>query len=279
LDHVLVQKAGYLSEYYGKWHLPDKLWYSHTSFETKNDYNNNTTSGIPNNIIHYNDYDFAKNEFYFVEDSDGKKNQRYLDYWSVQGLIDRTLQEGQQYDTYSGYPYTPIQLDARARHQSAVGCQLELVVVYLCLSESTCCKGLSVTNWSNLRSLSFHYSQTGTPLTTSRGFEVYEVTQPNILGQYALSEDYTPSHFTGQLANEALKRFVNQSDPWFLTVSFHNPHPPMVPAWKYLEYYWNKRDKLFLSPNMNDDLSNSAYGNIIDQIPDYQVLSMWKAKL
>jgi hypothetical protein len=53
-----------------------------------------------------------------VEDSDGKKNQRYLDYWAGQGMIDRTLQEGQQYDTYTGYPYTPIQLDARARHQS-----------------------------------------------------------------------------------------------------------------------------------------------------------------
>jgi hypothetical protein len=114
-------------------------------------------------------------------------------------------------------------------------------------------------------------SQTGTPLTTSRGFEVYDVTQPNVVGRYALSEDYTPSHFTGHLANEALNRLVNQSDPWFLTVSFHNPHPPMVPAWKYLEYYWNNRDQLFLSPNMNDDLSNSAYGNIVNKIPEYQV--------
>jgi arylsulfatase A-like enzyme len=56
LDHVLVQKAGYLSEYYGKWHLPDKLWYSHPSFDTSN---NATTNG--NNIIHYNDYDYTQN--------------------------------------------------------------------------------------------------------------------------------------------------------------------------------------------------------------------------
>jgi hypothetical protein len=62
--------------------------------------------------------------------------------------------------------------------------------------------------------------QTGTPLTTSRGFEIYEVTQPNVVGQYALSEDYTPSHFTGHLANEALTRLVNQSDPWFFDGQF-----------------------------------------------------------
>jgi hypothetical protein len=136
LDHVLVQKAGYLSEYYGKWHLPDKLWYSHKSFD--DNINSNSTNGNTNNnnnIIHYNDYDYAQKQFYFVDDSDGKKNQRYLDYWASQGMIERSLQEGQQYDTYTGYPYTPIQLDARARHQSAVGFSqlvLDLVVLLHC---------------------------------------------------------------------------------------------------------------------------------------------------
>ena len=48
----------------------------------------------------------------------GKTND--IDYWAGQGMIDRTLQEGQQYDTYTGYPYTPIQFYARTRHQSAV---------------------------------------------------------------------------------------------------------------------------------------------------------------
>jgi hypothetical protein len=120
--------------------------------------------------------------------------------------------------------------------------------------------------------VALHYlSQTGTPLTTTRGFEIYEITQPNVAGQFALSEDYTPSHFTGQVANAAIQRLTNQTDPWFVTVSFHNPHPPMVPASKHLEYYWNNRQDLFLSPNMNDDLSNSAYTNIVNKIPDYQV--------
>jgi hypothetical protein len=115
------------------------------------------------------------------------------------------------------------------------------------------------------------HTQTGTSLTTNKGFEIYEVTQPNVAGQFALSDEFTPSHFTAQVANQAIQRLVSQSDPWFLTVSFHNPHPPMVAASKYLDNYWNSRDQLFLSPNMNDDLSNSAYGNIVGKIPDYQV--------
>jgi hypothetical protein len=114
--------------------------------------------------------------------------------------------------------------------------------------------------------------KTGTPLSTNHGFELFEVTQPNVLGQFALSDQYTPSHFTGYVANQALQRLLSQpSDPWLLTVSFHNPRPPMVPAYQQLEYYWNNRDSLFLSPNMVDNLTNSAYGNIVNKIPDYQV--------
>lgn len=56
------------------------------------------------------------------------------------------------------------------------------------------------------------------------GFDIFRVTQPNVVGQFGLSEDYTPSHFTGDVANRALHRFVKQYDPWFLTVCFHNPH-------------------------------------------------------
>jgi arylsulfatase A-like enzyme len=215
LDHVLVETRGYLSEYYGKWHIPDKLMYSKANGQ---------------NIIQYNDYDFAQEEPYFLDDSDGRKNMRFLEHFQRQGMISKDLQDGQQYDTYTGFPYTPIQLDSRARHGSP----------------------------------------TGTPLTTNHGFEIYEITQPNVVGEFALSDDYTPSHFTAHVANEALLRLKQQSDPWFLTVSFHNPHPPMIPASKHLEYYWSNRESLFVSPNMIDDLSNSAYGNIVDKIPDYQ---------
>lgn len=119
LDQVLVERMGYLSEYYGKWHMPDTLWYSKNT--TTTDTNNSNKKNNKDNIVQYNDYDFVNSEFYFLDDSDGRKNQRYLDYHVQQGQIERSIsQDGQQYDTYTGFPYTPIQLDARARKQSPV---------------------------------------------------------------------------------------------------------------------------------------------------------------
>jgi arylsulfatase A-like enzyme len=42
----------------------------------------------------------------------------------------------------------------------------------------------------------------------------------------------------------------------------------MVPASKHLDYYWDNRANLFLSPNMKAE-NNTAYGSIIGQIPEY----------
>ena len=66
---------------------------------------------------------------------------------------------------------------------------------------------------------------TGTPLKTQNGFQHYETTQPNVCGNFSLSEDYTTSHFTGDVSFRALDRLLGQDRPFFLTVSFHNPHP------------------------------------------------------
>jgi hypothetical protein len=218
LDHILVEQYGYVSEYYGKWHIPDKLLHSKNKAYPSH------------NIVHYNDYSYEKDEFYFMFDNEDRKMERYLEYFHDElGVIERELEEGQQYDTYTGYPYTPIQLDSRARHQSP----------------------------------------TGTPLTENRGFELYEITQPNVLGRYSLDGNYTPSHFTGTIAVTALQRLLSQSDPWLMTVSFHSPHPPMVPASAHLDKYWNNRDLLFVSPSIGDEGENSAYGGTSNLIPDY----------
>lgn len=218
LDHVLVEQYGYISEYYGKWHIPDKLLYN----------KKNKSSEPVHNIIHYNDYDYTRDEYFFIFESEEPKLKRYLEYYHDDlGVINQTLAEGQQYDTFTGYPYTPIQLDSR------------------------------------------YDSATGTPLTEGRGFEIYEITQPNVVGRYGLDENYTPTHFTGSIALGALQRLLTQSDPWLLTVSFHNPHPPMVPASAYLDYYWSNRDKLFVSPSIDDDGNNTAYGRFSDMMPEY----------
>jgi hypothetical protein len=105
IDHILVAELGYLSEYYGKWHVPDELMYSKDE--------------DGRNLIHYNNFDYKQEEFFFSDDSDGRKNQRYLEYFNDVGTIDRdAINDGQQYDTYTGYPYDPITLDARKRRNS-----------------------------------------------------------------------------------------------------------------------------------------------------------------
>lgn len=100
---------------------------------------------------------------------------------------------------------------------------------------------------------------TQTPLTTSEGYESWETSQPNVSGKNSLSRDYTSSHFNGDMAIRALDRLAQQDKPFSLTVSFHNPHAPMVAAPEYLDYYFNNRSDLFVSPSINDSMTNSAY--------------------
>lgn len=64
---------------------------------------------------------------------------------------------------------------------------------------------------------------TYTPLTTASGLPRNRVGEPNVLGMSALSENFTSSFFTGDLAKRALQRLQQQGDPWFLTASFHSP--------------------------------------------------------
>lgn len=100
---------------------------------------------------------------------------------------------------------------------------------------------------------------TNTPLTEAQGYEDWEISQPNVMGQNSLSADYTSSHFNGDMAVRALDRLARQDNPFVLTVSFHNPHAPMVAAPEYFDYYFENRSGLFVSPSMDDAMENSAY--------------------
>jgi arylsulfatase A-like enzyme len=215
LDHILVDKLGYVSEYYGKWHMPEPLA---TSKE----------SGRP--ILQFNDYRYETDSFYYKYDDAALKTRRYLDHFEKLGEIDKSLpEETMQIDSYTRYPYTPIQLDPR-------------------------------------------WNMSTTPLQGDQ-FESAAIGQPNIMGPYKLSEKYTPSYFEGSVAVKALRRLREQRRaqgiPWFLTASFHSPHPPMVPAWKHLSKYWNNKSKLYVPASLNDDLKNSAYKTITDILPKY----------
>lgn len=64
---------------------------------------------------------------------------------------------------------------------------------------------------------------TNTPLSTAGGLPRNRVGQSNVLGMSALDEESTPSFFTGDVTKRAIERLQQQSDPWFVTASFHSP--------------------------------------------------------
>jgi arylsulfatase A-like enzyme len=183
-------------------------------------------------IIQFNDYDYESNKFFYKDDATGKKLERYLEYFETQGEIDKSLtKEFAHIDSYTKYPYMPIKLDPR---------------------------------WN---------MSTGSQLYGPQ-FQNSEIGQANIMGRYKLSERYTPTYFEGSLAVKALRRLQRQRSvdgrAWFLTASFHSPHPPMVPAWKHLSKYWDSRNELFIPPSLNDPMDNSAYTTITEQLPRYK---------
>jgi arylsulfatase A-like enzyme len=185
-------------------------------------------------VISFNDYDHETGNFTFKDDSDSRKLKRHLKYFEQAGAIPSPdlIEDGQQIDTFTEYPYDPISLDSRARYGSP----------------------------------------TNTPLTGEFGFDERDVGQANILGLYSLSKDYTPTHFTGDVAKRAIRRLQDEQidgKPWFVTVSLHSPHPPMVPSWEYLEKYWNQRENLHVPRNLLDDLEDSNYDSISSLIPEY----------
>lgn len=219
IDQILFEQ-GYVSEHYGKWHMPSSLMHSHNQQRT----------------VRFNDFDYSSNEFYFKDDSNGAKLRRYLKHFEKLGRISKQLENGQQYDSFTRFPYTPIRIDSRYGYP------------------------------------------TGTPLNN---FSPDEKTQPNLVGSFGLPAEYTPSSFTANVAIRALQRLLQSDDePWFLTVSFHNPHPPMVPAAKHLDYYWQNRDNLLVPPNLQDKMINTGYKQIAQRMPKYQdpkIVQEWTA--
>jgi hypothetical protein len=233
IDQILVDKYGYTSEYYGKWHMPDLLL--------------NSKSDPSKPVVRLNDFDYEQKEFYFKDEKSSAKVRRYLKQYERLGIISSQqrvinatntpqydwLKYGNygnpQLDTYTQYPYSPIQLDSRYK------------------------------------------SAPDTDLTASNGFDSNMRSEPNLMGVYSLPDDCTPTHFTGDIAIRALERLKQASDvPWMLTVSFHHPHPPFLSPWgSRLAKYWQNRHDLFVPPSIYDPMDNSAYKVITNQFPEY----------
>jgi arylsulfatase A-like enzyme len=98
LDQILVEDHGYVSEYYGKWHLPSRLY----------DRRDGSSRAVESN-----DYDYYTGAFSFKDANGQDMLRRYLDYFHERGDISKTFADGQQKDSYSEYPYTPISIDSR----------------------------------------------------------------------------------------------------------------------------------------------------------------------
>lgn len=105
LDHVLVEEYGYVSEYYGKWHLPE-VWARARPGDA-----NPPDSAKGSGVINFNDYSYGTGEFFFNPDSEAAKLHRYLDHFESLGEISKTVQKGQVVDKFTKYPYYPAALD------------------------------------------------------------------------------------------------------------------------------------------------------------------------
>jgi arylsulfatase A-like enzyme len=98
LDKILVEDDGYVSEYYGKWHIPSR-------FYDRRDGNSR--------VVKANTFDYSGGVFYFEDVLWQRMLRKYVAYFNARGLIKRTYAPGQQQNSYSEYPYTPIRLDSR----------------------------------------------------------------------------------------------------------------------------------------------------------------------
>ena len=213
IDEIL-SKHGYVSEHYGKWHLPDRLWKS----------------------IQFNNYDYKEEKFTFEDNILWLKYKSFNKLYEKRGLTHKIYGENMQKDPFSRHPYTPARLDSR------YGMPKE------------------------------------TELTEANGYKDWEVTQPNIIGESTLNHNYSISHFIVDSATKALRRLKKGKDPFFLTVSLHSPHPPMVAPSKYLKYYTQEKEKLFVAHSLYDNMQNSDYDHIARLEPkyhDYSIIQEW----
>ena len=198
LDQILVEDHGYLSEYYGKWHMPERLYHSRDG---------------SSRVVTYNNYNHPEAAFEFKPVSWGRMLKSYLSHLETNGYSIKNFQPGQQEDPYSTYPYTPISLDSRF----------------------------------------------GLPTNTSLDdLSDFDGRQDSQIGNYTSGKNYSSSFHNHDVALRALNRLALQEKPFLLTVSYHHPHPPFIAPFEYLSYYWDQRDNLFTSPNVDIQLDDST---------------------
>jgi arylsulfatase A-like enzyme len=80
-------------------------------------------------------------------------------------------------------------------------------------------------------------------------------------GVSTLPASLSPTAMIGEMALRALDRLARGSKPFSLTVSFNNPHPPMIAISKYYENYSDRLSDIYVSESIDDPLDGSAYAS------------------
>lgn len=114
--------------------------------------------------------------------------------------------------------------------------------------------------------------------------------QSDTVGYYPNSNDYpgvltskhTPTYFTAELVKKSIKRLQKQqqrsetAEPWFVTASFHSPHPPFTTTWEYVKKYLPERRRILIQPNMiKDDGKTLRDDDLADMSTPLKELSKW----
>ena len=113
-EQIMVEELDYRAETYGKWHVPRSLFYSRTPQATGTV--TSSTDGLTSRrrIIQYNDYSFEQDSPRFEEMQNYKPfYQRQVKYLTKRDGVDTSFRDGEQTNTFSQFPYQPIQLDSR----------------------------------------------------------------------------------------------------------------------------------------------------------------------
>ncbi|KAL3906173.1 MAG: hypothetical protein SGILL_009379 [Bacillariaceae sp.] len=198
-------------------------------------------------VVRLNDFDFTESKFQFKSDANSRKVRRYYEQYQDLGKVTRSQKSVNSTAVISG------RLPRLTRGNPQIDTYTRYPYIPIALD----------TRFSK---------PPGTDLKERNGFESFERSQPNVMGIFALKEEEgTPTHFTGDIAIRSLRRLRAEPDPWFLTVSFHHPHPPFVaPYGPYLSKYWENRANLHIPISLYDPMDNSAYSIITKQLPQYK---------
>jgi len=109
--------------------------------------------------------------------------------------------------------------------------------------------------------LDARYGRSRTDLSELSGFDKSETGNSNVCGRDSLDPEHSTTAILGKMVLKALDRLSGNADqhPFSLSIHFNAPHPPMVAIGKFMDFYYQQRNRLFVAPSVHDKMENSPY--------------------